>query len=316
MTVLILTLGILAITGGAIYSIVVAYQNEENDRGWSYKNAKLLLALGSLLVIFSQCFAIIPTGYSGVRTTFGQVDEVSVQNGFNLKAPFIQSIQQVNNKQQDLMIATGETTIDAAAKGKIPITIGEVKVTYQINPTKAAFIYSTVNDPDDLINFGIVSSAIKDSTITFEMDEVTVRSVVEGKTKEILQAYANDKYGDDTITIIQVILGSINFEAQYNDAVNNKNMATQQYEQAQIENKRAVEKAQADADSLKIAAQGKADAAKIEADGIAEANKKISASLNEQIIANNWIIKWDGKMPIVTDSSGNIIDISSMVGGQ
>lgn len=46
-------------------------------------------------------FVIIPSGYTGVKTTFGQIAEETLPNGFNWKTPFIESIEIVNNKQQD-----------------------------------------------------------------------------------------------------------------------------------------------------------------------------------------------------------------------
>ena len=50
-----------------------------------------------VLFVVSSAFVIIPTGYTGVRSTFGQINESVVQNGFNWKIPFVQSIEKVNN---------------------------------------------------------------------------------------------------------------------------------------------------------------------------------------------------------------------------
>ena len=68
-------------------------------------NKKLVAILGGLGLVsflFSYSFTIIPTGYTGVRVTFGQVEEQTLNNGFNFKIPFIQEIVLVNNKQQDI----------------------------------------------------------------------------------------------------------------------------------------------------------------------------------------------------------------------
>ena len=52
------------------------------------------------IILVASAFTIVPTGYTGVRTTFGQVSQKIVPNGFNMKIPFVQSIELVNNKQQ------------------------------------------------------------------------------------------------------------------------------------------------------------------------------------------------------------------------
>jgi regulator of protease activity HflC (stomatin/prohibitin superfamily) len=105
----------------------------------------------------------------------------------------------------------------------------------------------------------------------------------------------------------------MDFEDDYNNSINEKNKAQQEYERAQTENKKNLERAENEANVKRAEAQGKADAALIEASGQAEANRVLTESLNSKVLANNWIIKWDGKMPIVTDSNGNIIDISAVL---
>ena len=55
-----------------------------------------------LIIVAVNSVKIIPTGYTGVRTTFGQISSNVVQSGLNFKIPFIQSINLVNNKQQDV----------------------------------------------------------------------------------------------------------------------------------------------------------------------------------------------------------------------
>ena len=46
------------------------------------------IVLAGFLLICS--ISVIPTGYTGVRITFGQIDKAAVKNGFNFKIPFVQ----------------------------------------------------------------------------------------------------------------------------------------------------------------------------------------------------------------------------------
>src|SRR5574344_168530 len=100
-------------------------------RGW-------IAVVGIALMLFSFSFKIIPTGYTGVRTTFGQISSQTVQNGFNWKIPFVQEISQVNNKQEDV---TFGNKVWAETSERTAICYKNITVTYQINHDKSAWIY-------------------------------------------------------------------------------------------------------------------------------------------------------------------------------
>lgn len=57
------------------------------------------------------------------------------------------------------------------------------------------------------------------------------------------------------------------------------------------------EKAEIEAEQVRITAKGKADAAIIEAEGQAQANNKLQQSLTPMVIQQRQIEKWDGKLP-------------------
>ena len=86
---------------------------EETDRWGNSKTVKTIrkgrVVLCAILVLLLaitlfKSFTIVPTGYTGVRTTFGQIDANVVEPGFSFKIPYVQSIQKVNNKQQDILL--------------------------------------------------------------------------------------------------------------------------------------------------------------------------------------------------------------------
>lgn len=53
----------------------------------------------SILAIFLVItFFLSWTGYTGVRSTFGQISEDAAYSGFNWKIPYVQNIIPVNNK--------------------------------------------------------------------------------------------------------------------------------------------------------------------------------------------------------------------------
>ena len=47
-----------------------------------------------LLIVLLSTFVVIPSGYTGVRTTCGQIDQQVVSPGLHFKVPFFQGIKQ------------------------------------------------------------------------------------------------------------------------------------------------------------------------------------------------------------------------------
>lgn len=91
--------------------------------------------------------------------------------------------------------------------------------------------------------------------------------------------------------------------------INEKNAAVQ----SALKAKNKVAEAEANA-TIKIAeAKGAAEAMQIKADAEAYYNRTIAASLSPMIVQEDWIEKWDGKLPTVASSgSGMILDLKDL----
>ena len=292
-------LGIIGILIGAFGVICITQSAREKEGAKSVVNrGKLFILLGIAVLIFSASFKIIPTGYTGVRTTFGQISSETVPNGFNWKIPFVQSIQKVNNKQPDIVF---EDKVWSETSARTAIYYNNITVTYQINPERSAWIYANVsNYEDSLVSNALVSSAIKAASKELSDVEATDRSKIEPLSAKRIQEALDDKYGPDVVTINKVVIKSADFEDSYNEAVAKKQKAQLEAEQQEIENKKNVAKAEADA---------KAKLTKAEAE--AKANKMLEKSLTDQVLKDAQIKKWDGKMPSVVsgDSNGFMVSV-------
>lgn len=278
-----------------------------------------VLALFLLITILSS-FTIIPSGYTGVRTTFGQINNDVVPNGFAFKIPYVQHIQKVNNKQQEI---TFNDTIWGESSERTVVYMTDVVVTYRINPEYSAWIYANVTDyKQNALPSTLVASAMKASMVSLEASNVTNRSKIEPITMQNLQEAIDRKYGGErVITIVNVNINNMDFEDSYNNAIAAKQVAQLQYEKQQIENQTAINVANAEAEQKRIAAQAEADkqviAAQAEAESIlavaeaqAEANRKLAASITDNLIEYEKIQTWNGELPKVTGSNSFVgIDI-------
>lgn len=325
MNILMIIFGFLAVLAGIIVPIIIQYNINENTRyGETPKKAKrtawtVMLLAGIMLFMIGHSFEIIPTGYTGVRVTLGQVSEKSVPNGLNWKIPFIENIAQVNNKLQDKTI---DTEVWGETSEKTPVFATDVVISYQVSGEKAAWLYANVSDVDNLIDSKLVASAIKSAMVELTVETVTNRSHIEPRVLEKLNASLVDKYGENAVTAVKVVINNMDFEASYNEAIAAKSIAAQNKERQEIENEMAIQKAEADkkvamtnaeaaAETKKIQAQAEADALLVKAEAEAEANRKLSESLTDEVIQNKTIEKWDGKLPTVTGDNGTIIDIGT-----
>ena len=309
MNVLLLILGIIVFIGGVVMISFNKYRQSEGDNPvGSNKGFAVMMVLGILLFVGSFSFTIIPTGYTGVRSTFGQIDSSTMQSGFNWKIPFAQSIATVNNKQQDIKFEDDE--IWSETKNRTAIYYKGITVTYQINAEKSAWIYANVSDyENNMVSKALVSSGIKSASKTLSDTDATNRSIIEPLVLNYVQNGLNEKYGEGTVIVNKVVISNADFDKAYNAAIAAKQEAQLAAEKQAIENEKNVAAAEAAAKVKLTQAQAEADALKIKAEAEADANKKISASLNGNILQEKYIEKWNGELPdtIAGDSATVLI---------
>ena len=270
----------------------------------------IVIAIAAIGVL-ANSIKIVPTGYTGVRTTFGQISQNVVQSGLNFKIPFVQSITLVNNKQQD---AKFDNVISSETSERNEVFFTGITVTYQINAEKSAWIHANVsNYKNDLVSESLVASALKTASKTLTPTDVTSRNILEPLVKDNIQASLNEKYGSEVVTINKVVINNATFDDEYNDKIAQKQQAQMAYETQQIENKTAVEKAEADAKVKVTEAQAEADAKRISANAEADANRVIQESLTDEILREMTIDKWNGELPKVTGENGMMLDVSDIM---
>ncbi len=252
-----------------------------------------------LLVLFLTCSATVPTGYTAIVTTFGRVEDITMEAGYHLKSPF-QQIVLMDNREQKNVFATQAFSSD----------IQQVDINGSIN-------YS-INKGTAMTLFREVGTDYFNKLISPRMLEIT-KGVFSKYTAENLVAYRQSLseqiradlsaelkgYG---INVISISIENIDFTDAFTDAVEAKQVAAQKKLQAEIEQSQKTMENQQEAEREKIAAQAAADVAKIKADAEAyavriraeaeaEANSKVAASLTESLIRYTEAQNWNGQLP-------------------
>lgn len=224
------------------------------------------------------------------------------------KKPFVEKIELVNNKLQDL---TFDGQIWSETANRTAIYYDGVTVTYQLNGDYSAWICANVTDyKESLVSVPVVVSAVKESSKQLTDTEATSRGKIEALCQENIQKSLDEKYGEGVIFISKVSISNSDFDETYNAAIAAKQQAQLEYEQQQIENKKTIEKAQAEADAKIKKAEGEAQAVKIAAEAEADANRTVADSLSGDIFNKMTLDKWDGQLPKVVGDNEAVLDVS------
>ena len=70
-----------------------------------------LVAVCLAVILVAGCIAIVPTGYTGILTTFGRVEDKTISAGFNFIAPW-QNVVKMDNRTQKVQIQTSAFSSD------------------------------------------------------------------------------------------------------------------------------------------------------------------------------------------------------------
>lgn len=242
----------------------------------------------------------VPTGFTGVLTTFGKVEEnITLDAGINFKMPW-QKIITMDNREQRSNFAFNAFSSD------IQQTSVTGSINYKINPSTAMTLFKTVgtNYKDTLI----VPRLLENVKIVF--GRYTAENLISKRdllADEVLTLMKADLEGYG-VTVISIAIEDIDFTDAFTNAIEAKQVATQDKLRAQTVQEQATMEATAQAERQRIAAQAEADVAKIQADADAyatttkataeaEANTKINASLTQELIDYVQANNWNGQLP-------------------
>jgi regulator of protease activity HflC (stomatin/prohibitin superfamily) len=269
----------------------------------SPKNTKslviLLVVILAVLIIFFRCAVQIDTGYTAIVTTFGRVEDYTLEAGFHMKSPF-QEIILMDNREQKTPFSTQAFSSDIQ---QVDI-VGSIN--YAINKSTAMTLFKEVGT--DYFNKLVNPRMLENTKAVFS--KYTAENLVSAREQLSVQIRDNlskemERYG---ITIISVSIENIDFTDAFTDAVEAKQVAAQRKLQAEIEQEQKTMETQQQAERQKIEADAKAAVVKINADAEAystrvkaeaeaEANKKIAESLTENLIEFTQVNTWNGQLP-------------------
>ena len=283
-----------------------------------------LIAVAAIVIV-SSCLVSIPTGHTGIVTTFGRVAEYTLSPGMHLKMP-TQNVVVMDSRSQKKTVVTQAFSSD----------IQQVDITCSINFSVPAEgcrnLYETVGvNYYDTIMMPRLMENIKSVFANYTAEKlIAVRNELSAQVMEKLTREMST-YG---ITVISLSIEDIDFSDAFTEAVEAKQVAeqtklrveTEQAQQVSVEKaaaERRIITANAEAEERAILAQADADVARIEADAKAyamqkeaEANALLAASLTPELIDYLKISQWNGTLPVITGGATPIIDMTDLMGAE
>ncbi|MDO5325786.1 MAG: SPFH domain-containing protein [Clostridia bacterium] len=285
--------------------------NPKGTKGLILAAVVIVLAV----ILFSLCTVQIDTGYTAIVTTFGKVEDYTLEAGFHIKSPF-QEIILMDNREQKTPFSTQAFSSDIQ---QVDI-VGSIN--YAINKSTAMTLFKEVGI--DYFNKLVNPRMLENTKAVFS--KYTAENLVSAREQLSIQIRDNlsremERYG---ISIISVSIENIDFTDAFTDAVEAKQVAAQRKLQAEIEQEQKTMETEQQAQRQKIEADAKAQVVKINADAEAystkvkaeaeaEANQKIAESLTENLIQFTQVNQWNGQLPAyVSGSAAEALPVLSL----
>lgn len=257
----------------------------------------LVLLAAALVALGSASFTIIEEGYIGVKYQFGKIVDDSLSAGLNFKVPFVQTIRQVDVREQMYQM-------DANAYTKDTQTVEGIQ-------TKLNYVYDRGELSNIIRNVGINNVESKllipqmQSIVKNEIGQYKAEDLVQNRTtvQESIEEKLRESLGQSGIIVVSFAIENLDFEDGFEEAIRAKVVAEQEALKMQNKTKEKEELAR----QMVIEAQAEAESQKIRADAEAYAIEAIQKQLQQspEYIELQRVQKWDGKYPQVMGNSVN-----------
>lgn len=262
---------------------------------WKVRTRQLLAVVG-LLICLIGCITKIPANHVGiVYSPFGGTKETTLDEGFAKKSP-LDKVYKISTETQT---KTVENLTTQTKDAQYLTSILDIK--YKVNSSNAYMVfkqYRTLDKMSDNLIVPTTQRVLEHVTTNYNVIDILgeKRNVVYSELEKAL-AEELAVYGVDfvSITINDMDAGDSLEAAITAEAVAKKEVETaaQQLEKTKMEAQQKSVQAQADQDAARIKAETKL----IEAEAEKKANEMLNQSLSDEILEQQWINRWDGKMP-------------------
>ena len=271
------------------------------------KIGTILLGLGIIAggVYIGTSITKIPAGYVGVQySSFGGIKDDILNQGWHITSPTTKVTKYSIATESLLMTADSREGSKENESFNVSCKDGEMKVDFEMQYSfKEDRVIDVFNKYRGVKGEEVISNNLRGkirSTVNEVLSNYSVLEAYLEKKAEVNVELTNrlrevlDEYG---VYVESASIPAAQISDQVKQAIENRTVKSQELESAKLEQ----EKGQIEADTKVKQAQGEANANAIK-----------SNAIDDKILKQQAIEKWDGKLPTVSGNSDTMIDISSL----
>ncbi len=284
--------GLLAVVG--LISLVVVRASRRQPVKGLLTTTILVGIAAALLSVVGAGLVFIQPNERGVVITIreGGVRPIALEPGLHWVVPFVEWVQPYSISRQSYTMSIapnegelqGDDSIRARTKDGQEVTV-DASVIYAIDPAKVVSMHiNWQNRYESELIRPAARNTIRDAVSQYSIEEVV--SSKRAEMEELIATELGKALSDNDLVLLGFLLRDIHFSEEYAAAVEQKQIAEQQAQQAKFvveqkkqEAEQARQTAQGQADAAVIAAKGAAEARIIQAEAEAKANELIALSL-------------------------------------
>lgn len=272
----------------ATIATLVITLKKENEFGcvtlkWNKKGLLSVVPLG--LLVFVQSICVIPSNTVGVKySALHGTSKDTLKEGVHFVTPFVDKIYKIDTTVQERTDDKVSVQTKDAQWAKM-----QVNVKYEVSKSNAFKVYKQYKTMDalkDNIIGNYAQNAMNEVCSNYNIIDLLgdKRNEIINKATDILKQDL-EKEG---VTLKMLTIKDLDAGKKIEKAISDEAVAKKQVETA----KQKQEKARTEAETKLI-----------EAEGEANANAVKTKALTPEVLQEQWINKWDGKLPKVTDGN-------------
>ncbi len=306
---------------GVFVLIILRAGRHQPTRGLSSLIIGLVVA-AILMTTAGAGLVFVEPDQRGVVITIGKggILPNALEPGIHWIIPFVQRVELYSIARATYTMATstgegqvsGDDSIEARTKDGQQVYI-DASLIYAVEPSKLVNLHITWKHTfQDNVVRPVSRAAIRDAVSQYGVEEIV--SSKRAELESTISSSIAQGLELNNLKMVDFLLRNIRFSDEYAAAVEQKQIAEQQAQQAKfvVESKKqeaeqARQVAQGQADAAVISAQGAAQAQVIQAEAQAKANDLIGQSLqkNPEILQYQYILKLSPGVQTIFIPSGN-----------
>lgn len=258
---------------------------------------KSFLSLGCMIIVLFGCFTNIGANRVGIvyNPFKGGIQDYTLNQGYKTKSP-LTKIYKINTEVNELTFSNiSVQTNDSQFVNTV------IKAQVKIDSNKAFEYFSKYRDKS-LEDISSILSATMQKQLETITTQYNIMDVLGAKRDEIVNKSLELIQGElikDGISVLRITLVDTDAGADIEKAIANEAVAKKEAETAEYKKQKA---------------QLEGEAKVIEAQKEKEANELISRTLTDELLMEQFIEKWDGKLSVVSGNTAGFFDISEILG--